>query len=415
MSSFAKSFDKISSDLDIKAYFETNNVDLYNFIKKYIQVDKIIQMHPTSSDVLFDKINEIHSVVFNQSNQLNIIGLSIQNFQESIIASVKNSSNQEFKQLLSDHFNLVQSHLSSPSSLHYILQNFQDKLLNLNTEQMSDFDRKTIGMLSNFQSNILKDLSTTLDSHTIHHKIDTINDTITSLHNNFTGNSSTKGKMTENLLYRNLLKAFPDSDVILTRDQPDSCDIQLKKNGKPTILIDSKHCESSNVRKLDLDKFYEDCKLNNSSGILCNTFGGIANRKHFEIDIQDQRILVFLCNHEFDSTMFLLASRIIYNIYDIIKEKTTDVVNLDPLLFQRLKIEYNFFLQSFHQHLDNIKSNINSLSQLSFNHIDIFFKRHNFSINSLKPFFCSVCATDFSTAKTLSKHMTTKHPNFVQL
>ena len=269
-------------------------------------------------------------------------------------------------------------------------------------------------MLSNFQSNLLKDISTTLDSHAIHHKISSVQDTLTSLHNNFTGNSSLKGQMTENLLYHNLLKAFPDSDVILTRHQHDSCDIQIKRDGKPTILIDSKHCEASNVRKSDLDKFYDDCKLNDTSGILCNAFGGIANRKHLEIDIQDNRVLVFLSNHQFDPHLFQLASRIIYNVHHIIHDKPTTHILLDQQLFQRLKIEYNFFLQSFHLYLDNIKSNVNSLSQLSLNHLDQFFKRSVSSSlnNSLKPFSCPLCATGFSSSKALKNHLKLKHKDF---
>jgi hypothetical protein len=214
--------------------------------------------------------------------------------------------------------------------------------------------------------------------------------------------------MSENMLFHNILKAFPDSDVVLTRDQKESCDIQIKREGRPTILIDSKHCEFSNVRKSDLDKFYDDCKLNNSCGILCNAFGGIANRNHFEIDIQDNNVFVFISNHEFDPVTFQLAARVIYNVFDCIKDHKNDVIHIDPQLYQRLKIEYNFFLQSFQQHIDNIKANVNSLSQLAFSQLDQFFKRSNFN-TTLKPFSCHFCGTMTSSAKALNKHLKDKH------
>ena len=66
---------------------------------------------------------------------------------------------------------------------------------------------------------------------------------------------------------------------------------------KPKILIDSKHFDTT-VPKKDLDKFYADIQLQNCSGILCNAFGGIANRKDFSIDFVDNNILVFIHNHK---------------------------------------------------------------------------------------------------------------------
>jgi hypothetical protein len=407
MESFNESVQHAISDTSLTAYFVQNNIDFHSFLKRYVQIDKILSMDNSQhSDKLI--IDTLQQCILKQNEQLASLSHSFHAFQNNFETSLKTLTSNDIKNLLTDQLNSLQSHLSNPVILRELLQNFQDKLINLNTEQLNDLDRKSINLLSNFQSNLLKDISTTLDSHTIHHKITSINDTLTQLHNNFTGNSSQKGKMTENVLYQNLLKAFPDSDVVLSRDQPDSCDIQIIRDTKPTILIDSKHCEASNVRKSDLDKFYEDCKLNNSCGILCNAFGGIANRKHFEIDIQDKRVLVFISNHQFDPVMFQLATRIIYNVHSIIQEQRTDVIQIDQQLYQRLKIEFNFFLQSFHQHLDNIKANVNALSSLTFSHLDNFFKRTSLH-SELKPFSCHLCATGCSSAKTLKKHLKDKH------
>lgn len=411
MESFNESVKRAVSDKSLTTYFIQNNIDVHSFLKRYVQIDQILSSDLANSSNLTDKFIQLQHIISQQNEQLSCLSNSFVNFQNNFEMSLKNLTNNDIKHLLSDQLNSIQSHLqnsSNPVILREVLQNFQDKLVNVNTEQLNDIDRKSINLLSNFQSNLLKDISTTLDSHTIHHKITSINDTLTLLHNNFTGNSSQKGKMTENLLYQNLLKAFPDADVVLSRDQPDSCDIQIIKDTKPTILIDSKHCEASNVRKSDLDKFYDDCKFNNSCGILCNAFGGIANRKHFEIDIQDKRVLIFISNHQFDPVMFQLASRIIYNIHSVIQEQRTDIIQIDQQLYQRLKIEFNYFLQSFHQHLDNIKANVNALSSLSFSHLDNFFKRTSLH-SELKPFSCHLCATGCSSAKTLKKHLKDKH------
>jgi hypothetical protein len=400
-------------DPDTLNYFES--VSLEKFLKTYVPVDRIIRSssQTISHDALLEQLTLIKSTLSQHTQQLNNTLDFNNQLTTSLSTVLRDITNNDIKSLLLDHQNNIHNLLKSDSNDSHIvqlLQNFQDKLLNINTEKLNDFDRKSLELLSNIQSNILKDISTTLDSHTIHHKITSINDTITTLHNNFTGNSSQKGKMSENMLFHNILKAFPDSDVVLTRDQKESCDIQIKREGRPTILIDSKHCEFSNVRKSDLDKFYDDCKLNNSCGILCNAFGGIANRNHFEIDIQDNNVFVFISNHEFDPVTFQLAARVIYNVYDCIKDHKNDVIQIDPQLYQRLKIEYNFFLQSFQQHIDNIKANVNSLSQLAFSQLDQFFKRSNFN-TTLKPFPCHFCGTGCSTKKALVKHLKDKHPS----
>lgn len=408
MESLNTSFQKILSDTEITNYFSISNTDLYTFVKKYITIDKLLNSPDFTKENLQDQFNQLKLVINQQNEQINSLSTYI---KDVVPQSIKDITNNDIKTMITEQLNNLQLHLqnhSNPSVVRECLQNFQDKLVNINTEQLNDIDRRSLNMMSNFQSNLLKDISTTLDSHTIHHKITSINDTLVSLHNNFTGNSSQKGKMTENILYQSLLKAFPDSDVVLTRDQADSCDIHIIKESKPLILIDSKHCEASNVRKSDLDKFYDDCKINDSCGILCNTFGGIANRKHFEIDIQDKRVLVFVSNHQFDPIVFQLAVRIIYNIHSIIADKKPDAIQIDNQLYQRLKIEYNFFLQSFHQHLDNIRANINALSQLSFSQLDHFFKRTSLH-SELKPFSCHLCGTGCSSTKTLKKHLKDKH------
>jgi hypothetical protein len=406
--------DQLHKELDLLdnetlEYFQSTS--LQRFLKTYVPVDRIIQTssdQPPSQNTLLEQLEIIKSTLAQQLT-------TSQDFNNQLTTSLSNAlrdiTHNDIKNMLLEHQTNVQNLLKSDnndSNISQLLQNFQDKLLNINTEKLNDFDRKSLAILSSIQSNILKDISTTLDSHTIHHKITSINDTVTTLHNNFTGNSSQKGKMSENMLFHNILKAFPDSDVVLTRDQKESCDIQIKREGRPTILIDSKHCEFSNVRKTDLDKFYGDCKLNNSSGILCNAFGGIANRNHFEIDIQDNNVFVFISNHEFDPVTFQLAARVIYNVYDCIKDHQNDVIQIDPQLYQRLKIEYNFFLQSFQQHIDNIRSNVNSLSQLAFCQLDQFFKRSNFN-TTLKPFSCHFCGTSTSSSKALIRHLRDKH------
>lgn len=242
-----------------------------------------------------------------------------------------------------------------------------------------------------------------LDSHPL---INNINTNLQLLQQNFSGSSAKKGAVAENILFNNLTQLFSDSEIIDTSNIPNSGDIQIKKENKPIILIDSKNFKN-NVGKVDLDKFYKDTELNNCSGILCNSNSGIANRKHFEIDIKNNNVFVFISNHQYDNTLFKLACNIIYNIHEIIKDNPHDII-LNKELFQRLKIEYNFFLSTFHQHLANLKTTIYAMEKLAFVQLDQFFKRTNLS-SELKPFSCQLCSAQFGSDKTLKAHLKSKH------
>lgn len=386
---FQEQLKLLEQETIISNYFQNRN--LVDFIKTYIQVDSLVN---TSKDL---EPNHIHQQLSHIQQNLSHINNHLNTGLKQQLQECLNSiTNNDLKTIITELYNNKEENLKNT------LDNFKDKLLNINTQNLNEFDRKSLGLVQNIQSTF----NTSLDSHNISHKINSIDNTLNLLHNTFTSNSSKKGEFAENILFNNLIKAFPSSDVTNTSQTPNCGDIMIKKEGKPDILIDSKNFQN-NVPKVDLEKFYRDCELNNCSGILCNVNNGIANKDHFQVDIQDSRIYVYIANHEFDNTLFQLAVKIIYNIHDIIRNNKTNIIELDKELFERIKIEFNFYNQSFRQHLSIIKQNIISLEQLTMNQLDQFFKRSNF--NDLKPFSCSSCGAGYGSAKTLKKHMADKH------
>jgi hypothetical protein len=387
----------VQNNLYVSNYFTANNLNLEDFLNNYIKVDQIIckNCEPTTS--------ELSNLLKNLQTQNDNIQLLVKNVQIDF-SSYKIHLENSLRSITNNEIKDVVSQLLDKNSDKQFLENISDKLVNLNSQNLNEFDRKTLSVIQNMQSAF----STSLDSHHITHKINDMDCILTSLHNKFNNNSSRKGEFAENILFSNLVQAFPDSDVILTRFESDAADIQIKKDNKPLVLIDSKHIESKNVPKPDLEKFHENCKINNASGILCNAFSGIANKKHFEIDIIDKNIIVYIWNHEFDATLFQVAVRIIYNIYDIIKEQKTDKIQIDQILYKKLKLEYNFFLQNYQQHINSIKTNIKSLEQLTLNQLEQFFKRSNFNCED-KQYSCELCGTGFVQEKYLKDHVKKIH------
>ena len=380
----------LENDIDIIQYFQNKNI--YDFVKKYIKVDSLINSNEIEPN---DFLNHLNNIQYNISNINNYIKNDI---QQQLVESINNVTNNEIKNLITDIYN------NKDDNIKNTLENFQDKITNINLQNINEFDKKTINLIQSVQNTF----NTSLDSHNICHKINSIDSTLTLLHNTFTNSSSKRGEYTENILYSKLVKLFNSSDVINTSKIPNSGDIMIKKDDQPNILIDSKNF-TSNVPKIDLEKFYRDCQLNDCSGILCNVNNGISNKEHFQIDIQDSRIFIYISNHNFDDSLFNLAVKIIYNIHEIIKLNKTNNIEIDKELFQRIKIEFNFYTQNFKLHIANLKQSINSLEQLQMNQLDQFFKRTNF--NEIKPFICNLCGSGYSSSKTLKKHISDKHDN----
>lgn len=386
---FQTQLTSLGQDQSVSEYFKTRN--LLDFVKTYIQIDTLLHTSPNiEPNHINTQLSHIQQHLTQINNHLNT-GIK-QQLQDCLI----NITNTDIRTMI------LEIQHNKEDNLKHTLENFKDKLVNLNSQNLNDFDRKSLNILQNIQTTF----NTSLDSHNISHKINSIDSTLNLLHNTFTSNSSKKGEFTENILFNNLVRAFPSSDVTNTTQTPNCGDILIKKENRPDILLDSKNFQS-NVPKIDLEKFYRDCELNNCSGILCNVNNGIANKEHFQIDIQDSRIYIYIANHEFDNTFFQLAVKIIYHIHEIIKNNKTDIIEIDKKLFERIKIEFNFYNQNFKQHLTIIKQNITSLEQLAMTQIEQFFKRSNF--NDLKPFSCSSCGAGYGSAKTLKKHMSSKH------
>ena len=341
----------IQSDPFINSYFK--NTSLSEFIKSYIQVDMLIKKQNISSNI------DIVSLISEHFLQ----------FKNTITQQMNESNNNQLTHL---------------------------------TNQLSNNNKDTtINILQNMQSTV----TNTINEHNITSKIHKIDSTLETLYGKFTGSSHGRGEFAENILFDNMIKLFPSSDITNTTCIKHSGDILIKQQDKPDIMIESKNFKA-NVKKLDIDKFHSDCELNNFSGILCNLYAGITNKEHFQVDIKDGRVYVYLSNHEFNNSMFKLAVTVIYNIHNIIKDYKTDIVSLDKELFESIKSEFNTFFSKFKIHLDTIKQNVNALEVLSMDQIQYFFKKSNFEPKSSQ---CNYCRKNYKNDKTLKIHKRKYH------
>jgi hypothetical protein len=406
LETYTSDVERLLTDSSIISYFTSTSKNLVHFVKTYIEVDKILDSTSSDTNGLYNKLDEIKNAISQQTNQLTNI-TSTHSLIQSKLDTIKDTTNNELKSLFLE----LQKELSKRDSngdLKAVFDNLKERIEIVNNQRLNDIDRKNLEIFKTIQSTFEK----SLDCHPINNKIVSIENSVNSINENFSNNSSKKGQVAETVLLNVLTETFSDTEVLDTSHNANSGDIQLVREDKPTILIDSKNFGSKTVPKRDLDKFYNDIQQNNCSGILCNAFGGIANKQHFEIDIVDKNIIVFIHSHQFDSNTFRLATNIIYNMHQELKDKTNDSIVLDQRLYQNIKIEYNYYIQTFRHHLDIIKANVNSLSQLSFTLLDNFFKRKATNVE-LKQFSCHICSAQLSTEKILKTHLKKQHPNIL--
>lgn len=401
--------ENLLTNSDVISYFTSNNKSIFEFVKTYIEVDKVLGSNKVNSNVVYNKLDEIKNMLSNNSNQMSSITTNISNANSNTmnmlqnkLDSIKDITNNEIRTIFFD----LQKQIYNIDELKLLFESFKERLDILNNQKLNDLDRRNLDILSNMQNCFEK----SLDSHQINNKIGSIESVLSSINENFSNNSAKKGQVAETVLFNILTEVFTDTEIIDTSHNANSGDIQMVKENRPVILLDSKNFGSKVVPKRDLDKFYNDIQQNNCCGILCNAFGGIANKQHFEIDIIDKNIIVFIHSHQFDATLFKLATNIIYNMHQELKDKQTDSILVDQRLYQNIKVEYNYYIQTFRHHLDIIKSNVNSLSQLSFTLLDNFFKRKATTVD-LKQFSCHICSAQLSTEKILKTHLKRMHGN----
>lgn len=395
---FSEECVNLLNDDEIKNYFINSDVHLTDFIKTYIEIDKILKRRglELNKSELANKLETLDKSI---DKNYKLLEVQFETLREKVGAI--GEGDQLFSVL--NKWNITREESE--------LLKLKDELVKLNDSIIGKVDKKLFELISSIQINI----NNSLETSSFNGKMENIEKVLTSLYNNFTHNSSKKGEYAENILGAKLPEAFPDCEIIDTHSENSCGDFHIIREGAPKILIESKNF-SGNVPKRDIDKFYKDIQLNNCCGILCNTFGGIANKQNFEIDIIDNQIVVFVHNYQFDMTQLKLAANVIYNTHKLITEHLQiDSISISPDFFSSLKLEYDTFLRSFHHHLSIIKTSVNSLSDLHFTLINDFFTRKSRK-QTVKPpqFMCEECSKSFASKWSLTRHIKDQHGSQIQ-
>jgi hypothetical protein len=180
-------------------------------------------------------------------------------------------------------------------------------------------------------------------------------------------NSSSKGKISENLLLNILQPLYPTAQIDSVGTTKETGDVMLLRKDKPIILFENKNYDK-NVTQDEVRKFLRDIENKNCSGIMMAQHYGIANKDNYEIEIHNGNVLIYLHKVEYDADKIKAA----VDIIDHFKIKLGDLEKsggehrtIEKELLDDINKEYQTFILNKLAHIKTIKDcNQKLLSQM---------------------------------------------------
>lgn len=170
-------------------------------------------------------------------------------------------------------------------------------------------------------------------------------------------NSSSKGKISENLLFNVLLSLYPTAQIDFVGTTKETGDIMLIRKDKPTILFENKNYDK-NVLQDEVKKFLRDVENQNCSGIMLAQHYGITNKDNFEIEVNNNNVLVYLHKVEYDADKIKAAVDIIDHFKATLDDNssaTGDSLTIDKEVLDDINKEYQLFTANKLSHIKTIK------------------------------------------------------------
>jgi hypothetical protein len=303
-------------------------------------------------------------------------------------------------------------------SLHYSITEDTNKFLSssINPRTLQDFisnlEQKFTQSEQRLETNI-RDIKTTNDTireiSTSHQQTSlslnaTVNDMLKKMEN-----GSTKGKISENIVFNILNTLYPSAQEIeYVGDKKETGDIMLVRENKPTILVENKNWEKI-VSKEEVKKFIHDVETQNCCGIFLSQNTGIANKRNFEITIHNSKhILLFMHEVNYDAEKIKLGIEIIDHFKETL-DKFDDKSDTDTIDKDTLDTINKEFQECCSQKL-NILKTIKDFSQKLLKQVDdISFPilenylstRYTFSVGKM---VCEYCNFIAKNQQALSAH-----------
>ena len=193
--------------------------------------------------------------------------------------------------------------------------------------------------------------------------------------NKYKNSTSTKGAISENMLYEVLQIVFPTDEIVDSRAQTASGDfiVNRRNTNLPSILIENKDY-TTNVDTREVTKFERDVRERKIHGIFLSQTSSITFKDLFQVDIIDGLIHVYVPNADFSQEKLNIAVKIIDNLSPALNtindKQCQDDVNITMRDLERIAEEYRKFSVKSSEAIDFNKSShntmLNNLEELVF-------------------------------------------------
>ena len=389
---FSKSQSDMNTIFTIKfVEFKRDYIEDMKLILSHNTTDKIAPIIKDYNDSLLDKTRILIYEIMpkNQENLSKGIENFMKNLQNNITQDtnvlMKSTINKEtldiFINSIDEKFS--KTVLNSQSILNSIVTSSENRIENRLTEI------KDISKSNNSSQNVLQT---------------NIGELIKKMEN-----SSSKGKISENILYNVLLSLYPTAQIDQVGTTKETGDIILVRKNKPTILFENKNYDK-NVVQEEVKKFLRDVEIQNYSGIMLAQHYGIANKDNFEIEVNNNNVLVYLHKVEYDADKIKAAVDIIDHFKTTIEynEKTNNdtlIINKDVL--DDINKEYQMFITNKLSHIKTIKDFqqklISQVDELKIPNLEQYLSKL-YASSSSKNDICEYCNYCAKNSRALIAH-----------
>lgn len=339
--------------------------------------DKIINLFNRNTDDFVNKINTI--IPKTHQEQILILQKTIQDDLKTFVKSNSGSEslNKEFLNTIESKILSIQQPIFS--FIHNNNEQISQKLTSLSDDKQSN--NKTMRELDNYL-------------------------------NKFNNSSQFKGNISEIKLSEVLHKLYKKATITDSRRDKNAGDFILERENKNTILIENKRYETQHVPAEETNKFLRDCKSQNMNGLMISQHSGFANKNNFEIDINENKVLLYITYVDYNPDIIESAINLIDNLSEKIQEleimKETDGFIIDKSTLDNINKEYQDFLTNKLVIITNIKTEHKKLiheieKNLSLPNISLYLSGKYASVTN-KIFECDECDATFPTQKGLNGH-----------
>ena len=255
---------------------------------------------------------------------------------KSIIGDINNSNLDNFKSILK-----LNSY-ENKDDINKILSTITNKNSELFNKNKEDTTKLVAELISKNKDLISKDNEIAFE------KMKNIlpQDLIEGMKEYFIKNktSAYKGQQSETKIENLLNNIFQDGEITNMAKTNHAGDFHLRRENKDMIMIENKDYKA-NVGFDSVEKFRNDCEELNMHGVILSHHSGIATKRDYSVEINNNKVLVYLTNVEYDGNKILTAVSLIdnlsYQLNKICNNNKTDNITIDLSTIDKINPKIN--------------------------------------------------------------------------